>query len=280
MGDTKKLIFKICCDILILLLFTVTIIIIELVADPHKVGFFCDDQSLKRPYYENRTITNSKMISYSLIVPSLTILIIELIDYFLTNKENVEKLKIFNWKAPIWLINSYRDIGYFAFGAACTLITTDMMKYSLGILRPHFFELCQPSIDCFENAGKYITIYECRGDETRDMRLSFPSGHASFTGYSLIYCVLYLQKRMTWSGSALFKYSIQFLLVLMTWYSGITGIIDYRNHWSDVVAGFALGITYAIIVAKFVSKLFDRKDSNQELKADVKYDLTENCNEN
>lgn len=48
-------------------------------------------------------------------------------------------IRIFNWEVPEWVKNSYKQIGVFAFGAACSQLTTDIAKYSIGRLRPHFY---------------------------------------------------------------------------------------------------------------------------------------------
>lgn len=39
---------------------------------------------------------------------------------------------------PDWLVECYKKIGIFAFGAAVSQLTTDIAKYSIGRLRPHF----------------------------------------------------------------------------------------------------------------------------------------------
>lgn len=48
-------------------------------------------------------------------------------------------IHILNWEVPEWVKNSYKQIGVFAFGAACSQLTTDIAKYSIGRLRPHFY---------------------------------------------------------------------------------------------------------------------------------------------
>lgn len=42
------------------------------------------------------------------------------------------------YEIPDWLIECYKKIGIFAFGAAVSQMTTDIAKYSIGRLRPHF----------------------------------------------------------------------------------------------------------------------------------------------
>jgi len=54
-------------------------------------------------------------------------------------------------------------VGVFGFGAACTVLTTDIAKYTIGRLRPHFMKLCVPNIDCNlpEYQYKYIEDFYC-----------------------------------------------------------------------------------------------------------------------
>lgn len=68
-------------------------------------------------------------------------------------------------------------------------------------------QVCQPVMKdgstCANetNAGKYITDFTCAGEGSsnnmlREMRLSFPSGHSSFTFYTMVYvavsCILFV----------------------------------------------------------------------------------------
>ncbi|KAK1135489.1 hypothetical protein K0M31_000080 [Melipona bicolor] len=88
-------------------------------------------------------------------------------------------------------------------------------------------------------------------------RLSFPSGHSSFSAYTMIYLALYLQLRMTWKGSKLLKHFLQLLCLLMAWFTALSRVSDYKHHWSDVLAGSTLGTIVALVVANFVANLFE-----------------------
>lgn len=70
----------------------------------------------------------------------------------------------------------------------------------------------------------------------------------------LIHLQMYLHKRFLWRGSKLLRHSLQFLLMILAWYTVMTRVSDYKHHWSDVLAGFAIGIFYAVIIVSF--KLF------------------------
>lgn len=90
----------------------------------------------------------------------------------------------------------YNNILWFLFGAACSQLTTDIGKYTIGRLRPHFLDICQPNITCDEsNKTKYIEDFTCIGDKPKkftDSRLSFPSGHSSLSFYCMIYLAVSL----------------------------------------------------------------------------------------
>ncbi|CAG5867768.1 unnamed protein product [Menidia menidia] len=61
----------------------------------------------------------------------------------------------------------YKAVGTFLFGAAMSQSLTDIAKYSIGRLRPHFLDVCRPdwkSISC--SSGGYIENYTCTGDPT------------------------------------------------------------------------------------------------------------------
>ncbi|KAJ6642774.1 putative phosphatidate phosphatase [Pseudolycoriella hygida] len=193
----------------------------------------------------------------------MLILVSEIIHTRLNKRHVPRKLNVCGRSIPNWIPHAYQQIGVFGFGAAASQLTTDIAKYSIGRLRPHFFDVCQPQMmdgtNCSDaiNFGRYIENFTCLGigSNTRmlkEMRLSFPSGHASWSAYTMIYCAIYLQARMTWRGSKLLKHFIQFILILITWYTCMTRISDYKHHWSDVLAGATLGTFCALIVVSML----------------------------
>lgn len=61
----------------------------------------------------------------------------------------------------------YKAIGTFVFGAAMSQSLTDIAKYSIGRLRPHFLDVCRPDwskINC--TGGNYIEDFVCTGNPT------------------------------------------------------------------------------------------------------------------
>lgn len=59
---------------------------------------------------------------------------------------------------------------------------------------------------------------------------------------------LYLQSRMKWRGSRLLKHFLQFMLMIIAWFTALSRISDYKHHWSDVLAGSVIGILFAFLV--------------------------------
>ncbi|RZC38678.1 PAP2 domain containing protein [Asbolus verrucosus] len=186
-----------------------------------------------------------------------------LIEY-LNQPQNNQKILFMGYELPNWCYNAYYVILVFAFGMACSQLMTDIMKYTVGRLRPHFITICAPNINCSLPAKQHIyhIDFNCTSNYKNDarlmkeMRLSFPSGHSSFSMFTMLYFAIYLQRRMDWDGSKLLKHTLQFLAVLAAVFVAMTRISDYKHHWSDVLSGLAIGtITACVTVSTFIPVL-------------------------
>ncbi|CAH0682437.1 unnamed protein product [Chilo suppressalis] len=254
--ETQFILRKLITDSTILFCIGFLVLAYYLWGQPYERGFFCDDESLKHPYKDS-TVTSSMLYIVGLGLPMFTM---SLTEWIRLRDYKGRPRAIFGLDIPPWVWEAYRVIGVFLFGCACQQLTTDIAKYSIGRLRPHFFAVCKPNIDCTlaDNRWRYIEVFECLGNDhklLKAMRLSFPSGHSSFSAYTMIYFAMYIQKRFTWKGSKLFKHSLQLVLILMAWYTVMTRVSDYKHHWSDVLAGFSIGMIFAVITFLFVSNL-------------------------
>ena len=56
----------------------------------------------------------------------------------MNKKSSTRKLHIFGHQIPTFVTESYKQVGVFGFGAAVSQLTTDIAKYTIGRLRPHF----------------------------------------------------------------------------------------------------------------------------------------------
>lgn len=64
---------------------------------------------------------------------------------------------------------------------------------------------------------------------------------------------LYLQLRMTGTGSKLLKHILQLVCILMAWFTALSRISNYKHHWSDVLAGSTLGTAVSLVVVSVYS---------------------------
>ncbi|EDV59375.1 putative phosphatidate phosphatase isoform X1 [Drosophila erecta] len=280
MDANKRILCRVGLDVLILLCAGFPILLFFLLGDPYKRGFFCDDDSLKHPFHDS-TVRNWMLYFIGAVIPVGVICIVEvIISQNKASKDNgnssSRRYVFMNYELPDWMIECYKKVGIYAFGAVLSQLTTDIAKYSIGRLRPHFIAVCQPEMPdgttCADpiNAGKYIEEFTCKGVGSsarmlKEMRLSFPSGHSSFTFFAMVYLALYLQARMTWRGSKLLRHLLQFLFIMVAWFTALSRVSDYKHHWSDVLAGSLIGTICALVVANYVSDLFQKPNTKTYL---------------
>ncbi|XP_055538694.1 putative phosphatidate phosphatase [Wyeomyia smithii] len=285
MNDTKRIFVRIGIDFIILCCVGFPILIFFLVGQPYQRGFFCDDESLMHPFHDS-TVTNWMLYIIGIALPIFVIIGTELVRAHV-KKTDAQPLKVRNVTVPYWVVEAYKSIGMFGFGAACSQLLTDVGKYTIGRLRPHFFAVCIPRMPdnttCKDeiNRHRYIVDFKCISELSsprmlKEMRLSFPSGHSSFSMYTLVFCAIYLQSRMNWRGSKLLKHFIQYLLILLAWYTCLSRISDYKHHWSDVLAGGVLGSTVAIVVSNYCTDLFDARRKLSPVLPQTRYELNTN----
>ncbi|XP_048762388.1 phospholipid phosphatase 1-like isoform X2 [Ostrea edulis] len=245
----RKTVYRVAVDVACLASVALPSLILYLVGKTFHRGFYCDDESIKHPYKSN-TIPTWAASFVGLTLPVLFIIVTE------ASRFSVSKRNFLSATKRNFVISVYRTLGSFLYGAGITQLLTDIAKYSIGRLRPHFYTVCKPSIqNCSWNTG-YIEDYVCMGTDLaaiHEARLSFPSGHSSFTMYCMFYIVMYLQNRMKWRKCWLLRPVIQIILFIIAYYTSISRISDYMHHWSDVLGGCVLGITVSILVIFFVS---------------------------
>uniref|UniRef100_T1J1X0 Phosphatidic acid phosphatase type 2/haloperoxidase domain-containing protein n=1 Tax=Strigamia maritima TaxID=126957 RepID=T1J1X0_STRMM len=265
---------KIGVDAVCIIIVAVPLIVYKLSATPFQRGFFCDDESIRHPYKDS-TITT--LVLYFVGTNTNFIMMI-ILEAYRAHRLKLPTRNFGRFKLPGVCWELYRVIGVFGFGCCVSHLTTDIAKYMVGRLRPHFIEVCEPDINllkeyCDNSVGYHVYVEQniCRGDLSmiREARLSFPSGHSSFSAFTMVYLALYLQSRWTWTEFKLVKPLLQFGALMMAMACGLSRISDYKHHWSDVLAGFLQGTLVALIIVFFVSDLFKpnepRRDSGLPL---------------
>lgn len=192
------------------------------------------------PYRESTVEVSLAAVGFGL--PLTLILFVEFTRWQLNVDDSQNnKLKLFKRDFPFWVLNVYINIVCFLFGAFCTFLVTDIGKHTLGRLRPHFISVCLPIMrdgtNCSNpiNQHRYIEDYTCSNTESseqqlKQIHLSFPSGHSSFSMYAMFYAAIYLHYRMHWNISKLLKPLLQLSFVSMAWFIALSRISDNKHH--------------------------------------------------
>lgn len=221
---------------------------------PYRRGFFCGDSSITYPYEEREAIPDSLLIAGGIAITGIAI---ALGECYRVRFRGVHSRAFVRNRYVSCL---YKELGSFLFGCCIGQSLTNMAKLSVGRLRPNFLSVCNityASINC--TPGSYIAQPNCKQPNEKlveEARKSFFSGHASFAMYTMLYLAFYLQARFSWRGARLLRPLIQFLLVMIAIYTGLSRISDYRHHPTDVLTGFIQGGLTAYWVAFYISSMF------------------------
>ncbi|XP_017123010.1 putative phosphatidate phosphatase [Drosophila elegans] len=237
-----------------------------------KRGFFCSDLSIRYPYREC-TITVPMLLLLMLLLPMLFVAVVEVMRI----------CKRFRMR--LYLRNLWRAEATFSFGFVATYLTTELAKHAVGRLRPHFFQGCQPRLDdnssCSDpqNVDLYVEQFHCTNPnlsirQIRELHVSFPSAHSSLSFYSMLLLALYVHG--VWRGRGgvrVLRHVLQFLLLMAALCVSLSRVADYWHHWSDVLAGALLGMTYAFLTAAYVGDLVRRhpRSAGSHLPASLSY---------
>lgn len=254
--------------------------------NPFQRGFYCNDETIRYPHKES---TISAGLCY-LSGVGINVLLIILIEYENLRKEQKHSLggdagdQIFPWKT--YGKRCYYRFIVWIFGAIASELLTDIAKISCGRLRPHFITVCKPSVHaqngsyidlddfCLNDGSKltYITDYTCTGPskKIRDTRMSFMSGHSSFSAYSAAFAVIYIQSAVDVFKFGLSKHALQVFLASAAFYTGLSRISDYKHHWQDVTVGFLQGATVATLVSLTLRPAYLKSQLDSSRKSNVR----------
>ncbi|CAD5214249.1 unnamed protein product [Bursaphelenchus xylophilus] len=219
---------------------------------PSEIGFYCNDRSIRYKYQEER-LGNGFLAFYSLIPNFILVFIVE--TYRILRIDGIEefsKYEVGRSKAQRIFVRVATIYGYHTASIAAVGFICNTVKYPLGILRPHFLDICRPNIGYDHcNTTELITDYHCTSGLTgqiREARLSFFSAHACLCIGSATFAVIYLQDRLYGC-----LYSDVILLLIQSAYFcsslavACTRILDHYHHPYDVIVGALVGIVVVTI---------------------------------
>lgn len=249
--------------------------------------------------YKSDTIKFWVVGIYGILGPLVVILFVELLNakIFPFQNTNEEPFVLRLRSLGIYLFHS---ISLFIFGVSIVLLLTEIGKRWIGIislirknlnkiyiklgrLRPHFLDVCKPNlnqINCVTN-GLTGTIYNsistggnfCTGNagDIEEARLSFPSGHASFSAYTMLFLIIYLEARLFLVRFCYIKALIQLSAFIASFVTSISRISDYHHRGSDVAGGLVLGSIIALFITLIIGKILWIVDEEIYYDFDDKY---------
>lgn len=190
---------------LTVIIFTVGLLLLFIheLGQPFERGFYCDDDTIRYPLKES---TVSSGLCYAM-GSGVNLFLILVIEYLSLKKElEVSESNSQNNAFPteLYVRRVYYKVIVWLFGAVSSELFTDIAKITSGRLRPHFIDVCKPVVhhsspktlqefcESPESRHLYITNYTCTGIEKkiRDTRMSFMSGHSSYSAYSAAFAVV------------------------------------------------------------------------------------------
>nr|XP_009920306.1 PREDICTED: lipid phosphate phosphatase-related protein type 5-like [Haliaeetus albicilla] len=162
-----------------------------------------------------------------------------------------------------------RFLGIYAFGLFATDIFVNAGQVVTGNLAPHFLALCKPNytaLGCKQYTQFISSVHACTGNPDLIMkaRKTFPSKEAALSVYAAMYLAMYITNTVKARGTRLAKPVLCLGLMCLAFLTGINRVAEYRNHWSDVIAGFIIGISIAVFLVVCVVNNFRGRQPEHE----------------
>ena len=242
---------------------------------PFRRGFFCDDLSIRYPVGED-TVSTSTLVGSSIFIAILIFAIGE----YLFGIQGCQTIKNFPrldtrfncfkkcLSPETWCVKSLKFFLVYLWALLASQVMVNVLKHSIGTLRPNFFAVCNPNVTCSgsEDNKIYHTNYTCQGISSKkeaSLRTSFPSGHAAFSAAAALFLVAYIQTKMRKNISVsccgrintastfvvLLGPSLQFVCLVLSCWTSLLRVSDYKHHLLDVIVGYVLGGIIGIIAA-------------------------------
>lgn len=259
----RERVIQIVTDLVTVCLISGAFFFVFFLIDPYARGFYCNDESIRFPLKDD-TVPLWLAGAYGAGAAFLIVIMAELyINRQCCADGGAEEFKL---RQKRWILNTLNGCLLYSLGAMCTMLITEIGKRSIGRLRPHFIQVCQPDwekIECFTqidnvNVANYIymTPEICTGDEhlIREARVSFPSGHSSFTTFSMVFVIIYLEARFNVNRARIVKTILQFSAFIAAWHTCMSRVSDFKHHHTDVIAGAVIGLSVALFITFITGK--------------------------
>lgn len=170
-----------------------------------------------------------------------------------------------------------------------------MIKWLIGGLRPHFYDVCKPdpskatdsqfNVTGLNGVGyqNYMFTSEiCTGDSQEGIANaleSFPSGHTTTMFAGMVFLFLYLNAKLKVFSNyhpAMWKLILLFLPILGATLVGGSLTVDQSHNWYDVLAGGIIGTMFAFAAYRMVyAAIWDYRVNHIPLNRGVAFEWRE-----
>ncbi|OWK11629.1 PLPPR2, partial [Cervus elaphus hippelaphus] len=233
----------------------------------HTQGFFCYDSTYAKPYPGPEATSRAPpALIYALVTagPTLTILLGELARAFfpappsavpIIGESTIVSGACCRFSPPLRRL--VRFLGVYSFGLFTTTIFANAGQVVTGNPTPHFLSVCRPNYTALgcpppspdrPGPDRFVTDQgACAGSPSlvAAARRAFPCKDAALCAYAVTYTAMYVTLVFRVKGSRLVKPSLCLALLCPAFLVGVVRVAEYRNHWSDVLAGFLTGAAIA-----------------------------------
>lgn len=162
----------------------------------------------------------------------------------------------------------------YTFGLFAADIFVNAGQVVSGNLAPHFLALWKRNYTILgsQQYTQFISGEEaCTGkpDLIVRARRTFPSKEAALSVYAAMYLTMYITSTIKAKGTRLAKPVLCLGLLCLAFLTGLNRVAEYRNHWSDVIAGFLVGRSIAVFLIVCVVNTFKgRQPENEHIHMD------------
>ncbi|TRY82528.1 hypothetical protein DNTS_005841 [Danionella cerebrum] len=230
------------------------------ILQPAKVGFRCHDRTLSMPYVEtgDELIPLLMLLSLAFAGPAASIMLGEALMYCMQSRLKVRSASEGSINAGGCNFNSFlrrtvRFVGVHMFGLCATALVTDVIQLATGYHAPFFLTVCKPNytlpgVAC--DINPYITQDICSGRDQYAILKTFPSQHATLSGFAAVYISMYFNATIS-DSTKLLKPVLVFAFAIAAALASLTQITQYRSHPIDVYVGFVIGAGIAVYLALY-----------------------------
>ncbi|XP_077477035.1 phospholipid phosphatase-related protein type 3a [Stigmatopora argus] len=244
------------------------------VLSPAVVGFRCYDRDLSMPYVEtgDELIPLLMLLSLAFAGPAASIMMGEGLMYCMQSKlkscpKAEGSINAGGCSFNSFLRRTVRFVGVHVFGLLATALVTDVIQLATGYHAPFFLTVCQPNytapgVACDSNA--YVMQDICAGKDQYAIlsaRKTFPSQHATLSGFAAVYISMYFNASIG-ASTKLLKPLLVFGFCMAAGLAGLTQITQHRSHPIDVYVGYLIGAGIGVYLAVYAVANFKASEED------------------